>query len=127
MKVYRCDLCNEIHDEIGEMNTLELKYAGQAHTIFFKDGFYHLCSGCTSRLIKMLKEADEKRIAKAAVKVEAKAPETAKPAKSKLDNGKILALRNAGWSLEKIANEMGCCPQTIANRLEAIKENRNDK
>lgn len=47
-----------------------------------------------------------------------------KPAKKKaptnkksLDMGKVRALRNAGWSLEKIADEMGCAPQTIANRL----------
>lgn len=34
-----------------------------------------------------------------------------------LDDGKIRALRKAGWTLEKIADEMGCSIQTVANRL----------
>ena len=124
MKVYRCDLCNEIHDEIGEMTTLELKYAGQAHTTFFKDGFYHLCSGCTSRLIKMLKEADEKRISKAAVLESPKQIPDKTKHKVLIDIGKVKALRKAGWSYEKIAEEFGCSPQTICNHLnKAVKEN----
>lgn len=31
------------------------------------------------------------------------------------------ALRKAGWTLEKIADEMGCAPQTIKNRLDEYK------
>ena len=38
-----------------------------------------------------------------------------------LDDGKIRALRKAGWTLEKIADEMGCTPQTIKNRLDKYK------
>lgn len=42
----------------------------------------------------------------------------ARPGKKNLDIGKIRALRDAGWSLKKIAEEMGgCSPQTIANHL----------
>ena len=40
------------------------------------------------------------------------------PTKKRLDIGKIRALRDAGWSLKKIAEEMGVAnPQTIANHL----------
>lgn len=46
-----------------------------------------------------------------------KAPEP-KRAKLAIDMGKVKALRNAGWTLEKIADEMGCSPQTIANKLQ---------
>lgn len=50
------------------------------------------------------------------------APEEPKPAPKKstkkdLDMGKVRALRDAGWSLAAIAEEMGCSQQTIANRL----------
>lgn len=38
-----------------------------------------------------------------------------------LDDGKIRALRKAGWTLEKIADEMGCATQTIKNRLDEYK------
>lgn len=37
--------------------------------------------------------------------------------KKTLEMGKVKALRKAGWSLDKIADEMGVSPQTIANRL----------
>ena len=40
------------------------------------------------------------------------------PTKKKLDIGKVRALRDAGWSLKKIAEEMGVAsPQTIAKHL----------
>jgi DNA-binding NarL/FixJ family response regulator len=42
------------------------------------------------------------------------------PKKKPLDDGKILALRKAGWSLAKIADEMGCSAQTIVNHIEAM-------
>ena len=35
--------------------------------------------------------------------------------KRKLDTGKMRALREAGWSYEKIADEMGCCAGTVWN------------
>lgn len=38
-----------------------------------------------------------------------------------LDMGKVKALRAAGWSFEKIADEMGCAPQTIANHLKEVE------
>lgn len=34
-----------------------------------------------------------------------------------LDIGKMKSLRRAGWSLKNIADEMGCAPQTVANKL----------
>lgn len=37
--------------------------------------------------------------------------------RSDLDDGKILALRRAGWSLAKIAEEMGVSQGTISNHL----------
>jgi hypothetical protein len=44
------------------------------------------------------------------------------PTKKKIDIGKIRALRDAGWSLKKIAEEMGVAsPQTIANHLKEVE------
>lgn len=42
-------------------------------------------------------------------------------ARKKLDMGKVTALRNAGWSREAIAEEMGVSKQTIANRLKEVE------
>lgn len=48
--------------------------------------------------------------------------------KKPIDDGKIEALRRAGWSLAKIADEMGCSPQTVANRLAKMEaENENSE
>lgn len=46
---------------------------------------------------------------------EPKAPK--KTTRKELDMGKVKALRDAHWSLEKIADEMGVSPMTISNRL----------
>ena len=42
-----------------------------------------------------------------------------------LDEGKIKALRVAGWSIAKIADEMGVSEPTIAKRLKKIMEAGN--
>ena len=41
--------------------------------------------------------------------------------KKELDMGKVKALRKAGWTLDKIADEMGCSAQTIANKLKGAE------
>lgn len=51
-------------------------------------------------------------------KTEPKKPVPKKPAgKINIDMGKVKALRDAGWSFDKIGDEMGVSAQTIANRL----------
>lgn len=40
-----------------------------------------------------------------------------KKKQSKIDTGKIKALREGGWTLAGIAREMGCSQQTVANHL----------
>lgn len=50
-------------------------------------------------------------------KPEPKAKEPAKKTKKALDVGKMVACYKAGWSMAKIADELGCTPQTVANNL----------
>lgn len=40
----------------------------------------------------------------------------------KLDLGKMAALRNAGWSYDKIAQEMHCSAQTVSNHMDEAQE-----
>lgn len=40
----------------------------------------------------------------------------------KLDRGKISALHNAGWDEKKIADEMGCEPETVKDILRELRE-----
>ena len=55
------------------------------------------------------------------VQVEKPKQATKPNAKKELDLGKVKALRKAGWTLEKIADEMGCSAQTIANKLKGAE------
>ena len=43
--------------------------------------------------------------------------EEKKPKKNEIDHGKILALAEAGWSVAKIADEMGCSMATVRNHI----------
>lgn len=33
MICYKCDMCLSVYSEIGEMNIINIKYAGKAHVI----------------------------------------------------------------------------------------------
>ena len=53
--------------------------------------------------------------------LKAEKPKAAPKPKKDIDMGKVKALRKAGWTLEKIADEMGCSAQTIANKLKGAE------
>ena len=57
---------------------------------------------------------DEKKEEK---KTEAGQKEKAKVERKKLDTPKMIALRKAGWTYDKIADEMGCSTQTVINHI----------
>lgn len=63
-----------------------------------------------------LPEAEPKKVAEAVVKKQTKAR------KADFDTGKARALREAGWTFAKIADEMGVAPQTVANHLKEGKQ-----
>lgn len=58
--------------------------------------------------------------------IPAPAPEPAKRKQKDFDTGKARALREAGWTFAKIADEMGVSPQTVANRLKEVEHERHD-
>lgn len=53
------------------------------------------------------------------------APEPVKAKRKPLDMGKVQALRNAGWSMKKIADEMGVSEGTIWNNLKKLEGGEN--
>lgn len=118
MLVYKCDLCNKIFENKSEMVMCRVNPMTEQDTNFYRDGYFHTCYECTNRILNMFEEASEKKNTPKEIKV----VNTNTPIKSKLDDGKIKALRNAGWTLEKIADEMHCAPQTVANHLNAMGE-----
>ena len=117
---YKCDVCGaEIQgarksvliagiDELG--NITESKSIG-----------IDACPGCAEQLSDRLiiTNPTENRTDP---EEEKKDPEPAKPSGGRkaldFDLGKAISLRRGGWTLTKIADEMHCAPQTVANYLE---------
>lgn len=59
-------------------------------------------------------------------KPEPKAKPKAEPKKSGpsgIDHGKLIALHKAKWSIEKIADEMGCTTTTVRNHIRQEEQN----
>jgi DNA invertase Pin-like site-specific DNA recombinase len=65
--------------------------------------------------LKLKKEKKEEPLATQIIETMPK--KNGRPIKGELDDGKIKALREAGWSVAKIADEFGCVEQTIYNHL----------
>ena len=40
-----------------------------------------------------------------------------------IDHGKLIALHKAGWSIEKIADELGCTTTTVRNHIRQEEQN----
>jgi len=58
-------------------------------------------------------------------KPEPKAKPKAEPKKggpAGIDHGKLIALLNEGWSVAKIADEMGCSQQTVYSHIKQEKD-----
>lgn len=92
----------------------------------------HLCRKCAGLFCEWMHAGDKpdpveneaENAADGAPEAPATPPVKKVPANMKrLDEGKIKALREAGWSMARIAEEMGCSEATINNR---IKRMRND-
>lgn len=54
MICYKCDMCLSIHESIGEMNNLEISYAGLGLVNFPRGGSFHICKECSSKLLEDL-------------------------------------------------------------------------
>ena len=55
------------------------------------------------------------------VKKEVQPKQAPKASKGKkLDTPKMVALRKAGWTYDKIADEMGCSTQTVINHIKKV-------
>lgn len=55
-----------------------------------------------------------------------KPEETEQKGRKRIDIGKIMALKNAGWSNVKIADEMGMNPQAVANAIYQHKKKQSE-
>ena len=82
-----------------------------------------LCAECASEFLDLLQEFIQAGPRKEPEPTPEPKQEK-KPARKRieLDLGKIGALREAGWEIGRIAEEIGCHPQTIRNHLPEAME-----
>ena len=66
------------------------------------------------------KAVEEKAVMETKEKPEPPKPEA--PNKKQIDVGKMKALRNAGWSIKQIAEEMQLVPSTVCGHLKKMEE-----
>ena len=126
---YFCDLCKkEIPGSVFSPVWGELKPDGEGN--YERNGDIinvDICYNCVDKAEKMIfnlfqkdDEAEEKttEIDKNSEKIDEKPQKTnAKGRKSNLDDGKIMALRRAGWNNTKIAEEFGVSSWTISQHI----------
>lgn len=101
--IYACDLCGWQMTEPWVMFQVEDGEAGERH----------ICRMCAERIRAAFPEPK-------ATKEEE--PKEEKPKRKRIDQGKVLALAKAGWSAQKIADEMSCSVQAVYNALKKETE-----
>ena len=94
--IYACDLCGWQMVEPWMMFQVEDGEAGERH----------LCQMCAERIRAAFPQATK-----------AEEPKEEKTKRKRIDQGKVLALAKAGWTVAKIADLMDCSVQTIYNAL----------
>lgn len=143
--IFKCDRCRRTIDKPVRIEAWYMdktaSFSGKAYIFNGEESNeLDLCEGCAKALNEFIyppekeeeaeeipeqdPDEDEPFIPKELTdRLKKKLVKAARPGKKNLDIGKIRALRDAGWSLKKIAEEMGgCSPQTIANHLKEADE-----
>ena len=128
---YFCDRCGkQIEKTVCQLATIRIILPGDGSigmTSEDIDTGADLCESCfeacdnavlqeiqAGKQLQQIQEAKQKKLA------ETVGPKIEK--RKQLDMGKIKVLRDAGWTLEKIADEMGVSAPTISSRLNKEKQ-----
>ena len=111
-------ICDRCHKEITEkpvkvyLNRVDPKTGDFEETVGESLEEIDLCEECAKALAAKIK----------AFSCKTEELSGQNPAKKKIDKGKVMALRNAGWTIKAIAEEMSCSPQTICNVIKKAPE-----
>ena len=71
-------------------------------------------------IMERLNRHDEEKVAPVEEPAEQAEEPAPAPKKRPFDIGKAKALREAGWTLNRIADELKCSPQTVSNKLKEV-------
>lgn len=103
-----------IHDYLGDYRDCQYETTGCKRT------------GCVFCLFGIRQDLERiSRLQKEEPKIETKQNESipeSKKQRNRIDIGKIIALKNAGWSNIRIADEMDMQPQSVASAIYQYKK-----
>ena len=119
MQIYKCDICGaEIQGSRISVLIYNLDECGNITNS--RSVGVDACQGCADELANRIVLAQPCEVKEAEEDEPEEKTEEKKVEKKKLDFdlGKAISLRRGGWTLSKIADEMKCSPQTVANYLE---------
>lgn len=142
--IYTCDRCKkEISGHIFKIFAEELEQESEDFTL--EDHYPEMrtrdfCQECADFLVGLIDQKCKKG-APAQINTEFEEavqemvatsqsdppPTVDKPAARKVDTGKVLALRKAGWIVKDIAEDVGCSEATVYNILSRAGLTRNMK
>ena len=126
--IYYCDRCGiQITGHVSQLATVYFD-ANDCDVINHDDVDYgaDLCADCYNTIDDLIAKEIQtcKQLREKAAEVKAKSAEPKTNAKKVIDLGKVGALRKAGWSWEKIAEEFHCAPQTVINHWNKYNDNQ---
>lgn len=62
MIIYKCDMCGEVHKEIGEMSNVAISHAGTSTVNYPRDGKFQVCKECETKLLNILNARSAEKI-----------------------------------------------------------------
>ncbi len=108
----------------AQKDSLYAEPDGKKDSMYAELGGREFCEKCAGRVFAMLMGKDKKtekaREANGDSATASQKKETSKRQK-KLDKGKMMALKNAGWSNQQIAEELGTTEACIATYISQIR------
>ena len=135
MRKIICDRCGkEIKDPIGlRMAYVDIETGELLDPVITKNQYDRdYCENCAKAILQFAEKAEGLSIGyKATEKNETLAKEEPEKQdnqgkRTKLDIGKVMTLKNAGWSAAKIADEMGTTAQNIYSAVHYHKKKMQD-
>ena len=137
-----CDRCGAEIEENENIGYVTINLRDGLHGNLLNDNPLeqnHYCVECMDKIYKFVmaepvKDPAPEPIPKTKTKPTVKprdilstSPEPDKPKRRKIDIGKIMALKNAGWSYQKIGEEMGMSANAVGNAIWAYKKKMTER
>ena len=134
-------ICNRCNKEIAEQNVSFISIGTNVNPLQcireyelpmqkaeFSD--WHFCPDCINKIKSFIKSNPQTKEPQKETPEPPKAisetPETEQTGRKRIDRGKIMALKNAGWSNAKIADEMDMTANSVAQVIYQCRKKKSE-